>query len=92
MTKALNLSVCPNTSLCTRDIPAAYLPSQAERQGSNADSQALPCYHLMLVNENSLTGPDANLSAYINSLRKLGTSGRGGGPNITYLKGDRAWI
>lgn len=33
-----------------------------------------------------------NFSAYINSLRILGGSGRGGGPNITYLKGDRVWI
>lgn len=91
-TKALAWSVCSNTSLCTRAIPAAHPPSQAERQGSNAYPWALPCHHPMLVNENSLTGPDANFSAYINSLRKLGSSGRGGGPNITYLKGDGAWI
>ena len=90
MTKALASSVCSNTSLCTRDIPATRLPSGAERQSSNADSQALPCHHPMLVNENSLIGPDANFSAYINPLGNPGSSGRGSGPNITYLKGDKS--
>lgn len=45
MTVALTSPVCSNTSLCTRDILATHLLSQAERQVSHADFQALSGHH-----------------------------------------------